>query len=150
MEGRSLAASSKRFVRASSTMKTVGSLASIALDIAIILCIVGLCNLIGSNPCPTSSHRSLAVKNGVDWEKLVGTLRAHTHKTTQNTPPSHPQCACGEASPPTGRKRGPRSSGGTLAVGRAGRTAQGKFRVSGVVGRNFDVDFDCHGHPPIR
>ena len=95
MEGRSLAASSKRFVRASSTMKTVDSLASIALDIAIILCIVGLCNLIGSNPCPTSSHRSLAVKNEVDWEKFVGTLRAHTHKTTPNTPPSHSQCACG-------------------------------------------------------
>ena len=98
MAGRSLAASSKRFVCASSTMKTVGSLASIASDIAIILCIVGLCNLIGSNPCPTSSHRSLAVKNGVDWEKLVGTLRAHTHKTTQNTPPSHSQCACGAIS----------------------------------------------------
>ena len=86
MAGRSQAASSKRLVRASSTMKTVGSLASIASDIAIILCIVGLCNLIGSNPCPASSHWSLAVKNGVDWEKLVGTLRAHTHKTTQNTP----------------------------------------------------------------
>ena len=106
MAGRSLAASSKRLVCASSTMKTVGSLASIASDIAIILCIVGLCNLIGSNPCPTSSHRSLAVNNGVGWEKLVGTPRAHTHKTTQNTPSSYPQCACGKASPPRGRVAG--------------------------------------------
>ena len=94
MEGRSLAAPSKRFVRASSTMTTVGSLALIASDITIILCIVGLCNLIGSNLCPTSSHWSLAVKNRVSLEQLVGTPRACTHKITQIITPSHPQRAC--------------------------------------------------------
>ena len=85
MEGRSLAASSKRFVRASSTMKTVGSLAYIALDITIILCIVRLCNLIGSNPRPTSPHRSILVKRRVGRWNLIGTSSVHTHKTTQLT-----------------------------------------------------------------
>ena len=74
MGDRSLAASSKRLARASSTMKAVGSLASTALDIAIIFCIVGLCNLIGSNPCHTSSHRPPAVKK----RNRFGTARRYT------------------------------------------------------------------------
>ena len=75
MAGRSLAAPSKWFVRASSIMKTTGSLALIASDISIIICIV---------LCPTSSHRSFVIKNGIGSLHLVGTPRAHTHKTTQN------------------------------------------------------------------
>ena len=46
---------------------------------------VGLCILIGLNLFPTSSHWSFAVKNETGWWHLVGTLRHHTRKTTQNT-----------------------------------------------------------------
>ena len=91
MVGRSLAASSQRLVRASSTMKAVGSLASTALYIAIILCIVGLCNLIGSNPCPTSSHQSPAVNK---WNRFGAVCRytacAHAQNHTKHNPTSSP------------------------------------------------------------
>ena len=64
-------------------MKTIGSLASIASDTTIIICIVGLCELIGSNSCPTSSHWSFVVNNRISCFHLVGTPCAHTHKITK-------------------------------------------------------------------
>ena len=116
-------------------MKTVGSLASIASDIAIILCIVGLCNLIGSNPCPTSSHRSLTVKNGVDWETLVGTLRVHTHKITQNTPPSHSQCApAAKRHPPLGASGGQGPAAGRWRWPAPAERRRGNFAFRAISG----------------
>ena len=43
------------------------------------------CKMIGSTSCLISSHKAFAVKSRIGCLSLVGTPRAHTHKTTQNT-----------------------------------------------------------------
>ena len=56
----------------------------IASDIIIIICIVGLCNLIGYNRTPAGLHWSFAVKRKVDQLHIISSYTTSpTHIHTQ-------------------------------------------------------------------